>query len=58
MFRSKKRKQKRKKGERYYASCLTEMFRMPQETHIESLSNSTKDRYRGIVGEPAADPGR
>lgn len=49
---------KRKKGEGDYASCLTEMFRMQQETCIENLSNSKKDKNIGIVGESAADPGR
>lgn len=47
---------KRKKGKGDYASCLTEMFRMQQETCIEILSSGTKDKNIGIVGESAADP--
>lgn len=49
---------KRKKGKGDYASYVTEMFRMQQETCIESWSNSTKDKNIGIVGESAAHPGR
>lgn len=52
------RNNKREKGEGDYATYLTQMFRMQQETRIENLNDNTREKNIDIVGGSAADPGK
>lgn len=44
------RNNRREKGEGDYATYLTQMFRMQQETCTESLNDNTKEKNIGTVG--------